>query len=55
MRTYSQIEGDGGSGVAEQVADLEAAITRRMAGIRHVVAVGSGKGGVGAWGFSTPI
>jgi len=47
MRTYSQIEGDGGSGVAEQVADLEAAIARRMAGIRHVVAVGSGKGGVG--------
>lgn len=47
MRTYSQIEGDGGSGVAEQIADLEAAIAHRMAGIRHVVAVGSGKGGVG--------
>lgn len=47
MRTYSQIAGDGGSGVAEQVAELEAAIARRMSGIRHVVAVGSGKGGVG--------
>ncbi len=47
MRTYSQIEGDGGSDVAEQIADLEAAIARRMAGIRHVVAIGSGKGGVG--------
>jgi ATP-binding protein involved in chromosome partitioning len=47
MRTYSQIAGDGGSGVAGQIADLEAAIARRMAGIRHVVAVGSGKGGVG--------
>jgi ATP-binding protein involved in chromosome partitioning len=47
MRTYSQIQGDGGSGVAGQIADLEAAIARRMAGIRHVVAVGSGKGGVG--------
>lgn len=47
MRTYSQIEGDGGSAVAEQIADLEAAIARRMAGIRHVVAIGSGKGGVG--------
>jgi ATP-binding protein involved in chromosome partitioning len=47
MRTYSQIEGDGGSGVAGQIADLEAAIARRMAGIRHMVAVGSGKGGVG--------
>jgi len=47
MRAYSQIEGDGGSDVAGQIADLEAAIARRMAGIRHVVAVGSGKGGVG--------
>jgi ATP-binding protein involved in chromosome partitioning len=47
MRTYSQIEGDGGSGVAEQIDDLESEIARRMAGIRHVVAVGSGKGGVG--------
>ncbi|MFL6193394.1 MAG: P-loop NTPase [Thermoanaerobaculia bacterium] len=47
MKSYSQIQGDGGSGVAEQIADLEASIARRMAGIRHVVAVGSGKGGVG--------
>jgi ATP-binding protein involved in chromosome partitioning len=47
LRTYSQIAGDGGSDVAEQIADLEASIARRMAGIRHVVAVGSGKGGVG--------
>lgn len=47
MRTYSQIAGDGGSAVAEQVAELEAAIARRLAGVRHVVAVGSGKGGVG--------
>jgi ATP-binding protein involved in chromosome partitioning len=47
MRTYSQIQGDGGSGVAEQIAELEGAIAQRMARIRHVVAVGSGKGGVG--------
>lgn len=47
MRTYSQIQGDGGSAVAEQVAELEGAIAHRMANIRHVVAVGSGKGGVG--------
>ena len=47
MRTYSQIEGDGGSRVVEQISDLNAAIARRMADIRHVVAVGSGKGGVG--------
>lgn len=47
MRSYSQIAGDGGSGVAEQLAELEANIARRMATIRHVVAIGSGKGGVG--------
>ncbi|MGH7338570.1 MAG: P-loop NTPase [Myxococcota bacterium] len=47
MRTHSQIAGDGGSGVAEQIADLEAAIARRMSTVRFVVAVGSGKGGVG--------
>ncbi len=47
MRTYSQIAGDGGSGVAEQIADIEAAIERRLAGVRFRVAVGSGKGGVG--------
>ncbi len=47
MKAYSQIAGDGGSGVAEQIADLEAAIAARLAGIRHLVAIGSGKGGVG--------
>jgi ATP-binding protein involved in chromosome partitioning len=44
---HSQIPGDGGSQVAEQIADLESRIAQRMAKIRHVVAVGSGKGGVG--------
>lgn len=47
MRTYSQIVGDGGSAVAEQIEELEAKIACRMASIRYVVAVGSGKGGVG--------
>jgi ATP-binding protein involved in chromosome partitioning len=47
MRTYSQIAGDGGSRVAEQIAELEAAIARRLAAVRHLVAIGSGKGGVG--------
>jgi ATP-binding protein involved in chromosome partitioning len=47
MRTYSQIAGDGGSGVAEQIADLEARIAARLAGVRRRVAIGSGKGGVG--------
>ena len=47
MRTYSQIAGDGGSGVAEQIAELEARIAARLAAVRHLVAIGSGKGGVG--------
>jgi ATP-binding protein involved in chromosome partitioning len=47
MRTYSQIAGDGGSGVAEQITELETRIASRLAGVRHLVAVGSGKGGVG--------
>jgi ATP-binding protein involved in chromosome partitioning len=47
MRTFSQISGDGGSGVAEQIADLGAAIARRLSSVRFLVAIGSGKGGVG--------
>ena len=47
MRTYSQIAGDGGSNVVEQIAGLEAKIAARLAGVKHVVAIGSGKGGVG--------
>jgi ATP-binding protein involved in chromosome partitioning len=47
MRTYSQIAGDGGSDVAGQLAELAAAIARRLAPVRHLVAIGSGKGGVG--------
>src|SRR5438045_8293227 len=47
MKSYHDIKGDGGSRVLEQVADLRARITDGLAGVRHLVAVGSGKGGVG--------
>ncbi len=47
MKTYSDIVGDGGSRVLEQVAEQRARITDGLAGVRHLVAVGSGKGGVG--------
>jgi ATP-binding protein involved in chromosome partitioning len=47
MKSYRDIAGDGGSRVAEQVGERAAAIERGLAGVRHVVAVGSGKGGVG--------
>src|SRR6188474_3300858 len=47
MKTYHDIVGDGGSRVLEQVAEQRARITDGLAGVRHLVAVGSGKGGVG--------
>ena len=47
MKSYHDIAGDGGSRVLEQVAAQRAGITEALAGVRHLVAIGSGKGGVG--------
>ena len=47
MKSYHDIAGDGGSRVLEQVAGQRTRIAEGLAGVRHVVAVGSGKGGVG--------
>ena len=47
MKGYYDIVGDGGSRVLEQVVEQRARITDGLAGVRHLVAVGSGKGGVG--------
>ena len=47
VKSYHDIAGDGGSRVLEQVAEQRARITDGLAGVRHLVAVGSGKGGVG--------
>ncbi len=47
MKGYHDIVGDGGSRILEQVAELRTRITDGLAGVRHLVAVGSGKGGVG--------
>ena len=47
MKTYHDIVGDGGSRILEQVVEQRSRITDGLAGVRHVVAVGSGKGGVG--------
>lgn len=47
MKTYHDITGDGGSHVIEQVTEQRARIADGLAGVRHLVAVGSGKGGVG--------
>jgi ATP-binding protein involved in chromosome partitioning len=47
MKGYHDIVGDGGSRVLEQVAEQRTRISEGLAGVRHLVAVGSGKGGVG--------
>ncbi len=47
MKRYHDIVGDGGSGILEQVAERRTRILDGLAGVRHLVAVGSGKGGVG--------
>jgi ATP-binding protein involved in chromosome partitioning len=47
VKRYHDIVGDGGSRILEQVAEQRARITDGLAAVRHLVAVGSGKGGVG--------
>ena len=47
VKGYHDIVGDGGSRILEQVAEKQTRITDGLAGVRHLVAVGSGKGGVG--------
>ena len=47
MKHYRDIAGDGGSNIVGQVEDQQARLRRRLAGVRFVVAVVSGKGGVG--------
>lgn len=47
MKRYSDISGDGGSNIVSQVTELMDRLKSRMEGIRHKVAVVSGKGGVG--------
>jgi ATP-binding protein involved in chromosome partitioning len=47
VKGYHDIVGDGGSRILEQVAEQRARIADGLVGVRHLVAVGSGKGGVG--------
>lgn len=46
-KRYKDIVGDGGSKIVEQVSAQQARLRARLAGVRAVVAVVSGKGGVG--------
>jgi ATP-binding protein involved in chromosome partitioning len=47
MQTYHDITHDGGSDISGQVRDLAIRMGRRLKGVDHVIAVMSGKGGVG--------
>ncbi len=47
MKRYKDIVGDGGSGIVSQVEEQQRRLAERLARVRHVVAVLSGKGGVG--------
>jgi len=47
MKTYHDIQGDGGSDVLGQVQALGRQIEQALSGVRRLIAVGSGKGGVG--------
>lgn len=47
MKTYHDIVGDGGSDVLGQVQAQQQAISAALAGVRRIVAIASGKGGVG--------
>ncbi len=47
MKGYYDIAGDGGSDVLGQVRAQQESVARSLRGVRHLLAVGSGKGGVG--------
>jgi Mrp family chromosome partitioning ATPase len=47
MKSYHDIVGDGGSNILEQVTEQKDRIARALSQVKHRVAIGSGKGGVG--------
>ncbi|MFQ5911677.1 MAG: P-loop NTPase [Nitrospinota bacterium] len=47
MKRYKDIVGDAGSNIIGQVSEQQARLAQRLASVEHVVAVVSGKGGVG--------
>ena len=47
MKKYSELKGDGGSGILQQVGLQRKRIVEKLSSIRHILAVVSGKGGVG--------
>ena len=47
MKGYYDIVGDGGSDILEQVQAQQESVVRSLSGVRNLLAIGSGKGGVG--------
>ena len=47
LRSYREVGGGDRSGLAEQVASQRARVAERLADVRRIVAIMSGKGGVG--------
>lgn len=47
MKRYSDIVGDGGSKIVEQVTEKLTCLKERMKGVKYKIAIMSGKGGVG--------
>ncbi|MGH8570717.1 MAG: P-loop NTPase, partial [Gammaproteobacteria bacterium] len=47
FRTYREVAGPDESGIAEQVGAQRARVQSRLRSVRRIVAVMSGKGGVG--------
>ncbi len=47
IRTYHEVESSTGDLLVSQISDQRRRLARRLAGVRNLVAVGSGKGGVG--------
>lgn len=47
MKTYFDLKGDGGSNVIGQVETLQNRVSRNLERFTNIIAVGSGKGGVG--------
>jgi ATP-binding protein involved in chromosome partitioning len=47
MKTYKDIAGDGGSNIVEQIAEQKNRLQIRLSKIKNIIAIMSGKGGVG--------
>jgi len=47
MKKYRDIVGDGGSHIVEQIVEQQGRVRERLAGVRAIIAIASGKGGVG--------